>query len=73
MFGNHLLKSMSKKLVSISDNTSTKFAPRPIFDYKKIPRMGTKILREQPLPTARKVITRGLQALKDVDGVLMKL
>ena len=73
MFGNHLLKSMSKKLVSISDNTSTKCAPRPIFDHIKIPRVGTNVLSEQPLPTACNVIARGLQAIKNEDALLMKL
>ena len=65
--------SISKKLDCISDNTSTKFAPRPIFDYRKIPRVGSKVLSEKPLPTARKVIARGLLALKNEDALLMKL
>ena len=64
---------MSEKPVSVSDYTSTKFAPRPIFDYRKIPKLGIKVLSEQPLPTARKVIARGLQALKNENALVMKL
>ena len=64
---------MPEKLASVSNNTSTKFAPKPILDYRKIPRVGIKVLAEQQLPTARKVIARELQALKNEDTLLTKL
>ena len=56
-----------------SNNTSTKFAPKPIFDYTKIPSSGIKILREQLLPTTRRIIARGLDAVKKQDTLIMKL
>ena len=59
--------------MNISDHTTTKFVPKPIFDYIKIPRVGTNVLSEQPLPTACNVIARGLQAIKNEDALLMKL
>ena len=64
---------MVKRLAGASTSTSTKFAPVPIFDYNKIPRVGIKFLSTLPLPTGRKIIARGLKAVKEQDAVLMKL
>ena len=56
-----------------SNNTSTKFAPKPIFDYTKIPNSGIKILCDHPLRTARRIIARGLNTVKKQDTLIMKL
>ena len=69
----YLNDSMVKKSASLSCNTYTKYAPVPVFDYNKIPNTGIKILHEQPLVTARKIIARGLDAVKKQDTLIMKL
>ena len=62
-----------RRLTGASSNTCTKFAPVPNFDFTKIPKVGIKVLSQEPLPTARKIIARGLNAIKEENTLLMKL
>ena len=41
-----------------------RYAPEKIFLMTKIARTGPKLLKEQPLPVARLLISRGLSALR---------
>ena len=66
-------KMVKKKLVGTPNKTGSRFAPRPIFDYSKIPNTGIKICGDQPLPAARKMITRGLNAVKERNTIMMRL
>ena len=64
---------VKKKPVGTRKAIGSKFAPRPIFDYSKIPKVGIKILGDPPLPTARKIISRGLFAVKERNSPIMRL
>ena len=64
---------MVKRPATAPKEASTRFAPVPIFNFTKIPRSGEKILIEQPLNTARKIIARGLNALETFNVPMMKI
>ena len=42
---------------------ATRYASERIFDFRKIARAGPAVLKDDPLPTARLLIKRGLTAL----------
>ena len=64
---------MVKRPAMAPKEALTRFVPAPIFDYTKIPGSGEKILHEQPLRAARKIIARGLNALEKYEAPMMKI
>ena len=48
-----------------SKKSSTGYAPKPLFDTRKIAQNGPNVLKDPPLATARKLIKQGCTALKE--------
>ena len=53
--------------------TPSQYMPVNIFDTSKISRSGPKVLREQPLKTARLLINRGLEAINKKNTRLSRI
>ena len=51
----------------------TRYAPERLFQMSKVARSGPKALREKPLATARKLISRGLTALSNDRSRIAKI